>query len=73
MKNPFPKLTAEVRRDPSNKALLDELGAYLTSVASHVPKNKNYDFYEFIGERKEEREGLPGLHEGDPSDGKETG
>lgn len=74
MENPFPKLCAEARRKPENKVLLDELGAYFTSVAVHVPRNKNYDFYEYIGsKRKEEREGLPGLHEGNPSDGEETG
>lgn len=56
IKNPFPKLTAEVRRHPENKALLDELGAYLTSVATHVPikDRKKYDFYEYIGENAQE-------------------
>lgn len=49
--NPFPKLTAEVRRHPENKAILDELGAYLTSVATHVPREKNYDFYQYIDEK----------------------
>ena len=54
--NPFPNLTAQVRRDPSNKRLLDELGAYLTSVAYIKPKRKDYDFYEYIGE-SDEKEG----------------
>lgn len=48
--NPFPKLTAEVQRRPENQRLLDELGAYLTSVAMYEPKDKNYGFYEFIGD-----------------------
>lgn len=55
IKNPFPKLTTELRRNPENQALLNELGAYLTSVALHVPKDKNYGIYEYIGERKEDK------------------
>lgn len=46
--NPFPKLTAEARRHPENKRLLDELGAYLTSVANATPKDKTYDFYAYL-------------------------
>lgn len=54
MENPFPKLTAEARRHPDNERLLDELGAYLTSVATHVPRNnKRYDFYEYLDEEGE--------------------
>jgi len=51
MQNPFPKLTSEVRRHPENKRLLDELGAYLTSLVTK-PHNKLYDFYENFEDEK---------------------
>lgn len=41
--NPFPKLTAEARRHLDNKRLLDELGAYLSSLAIK-PRRERYDF-----------------------------
>lgn len=43
MENPFPKLTAEARRHPDDKRLLDELGAYLTSLTIK-PRKERYDF-----------------------------
>lgn len=36
--NPFPRLFAETARLPENKRILDELGAYLTSVALTKPR-----------------------------------
>jgi hypothetical protein len=60
MTNPFPKLTAEVRRHPDNERLLDELGAYLTSVAiasTKPPHSKRYDFYEYIDEMQKRKGG----------------
>lgn len=56
MRNPFPKLTAETKRHPDNVRPLEELGAYLTSVVLHKPRDKNYDFYEFIGTKTKEDE-----------------
>ena len=70
--NPFPKLCAEVRRNPDNKRLLDELGAYYTSVATHKPREKNYDFYEYLGEKVKASEDVSGVHQGDPTDGEST-
>lgn len=61
LRNPFPKLTAEARRHPENKGLLDELGAYFTSVVTHKPRSakaKRYDFYEYLDEQEGEDDGL---------------
>lgn len=61
MDNPFPKLTAEARRHPEDKALLNELGAFLTMRALHKPTHsKKYDFYEYLEEKGDKDEGENG-------------
>ena len=53
----LPKLYSTTARSPENKAVLDTLGNLLTSVALSEPREKIYDFYEYLASLEQEKGG----------------